>query len=277
MSKEPFFIDLDGVLESKAPKLYKKIPRFALNWLKRKIHLDELNEILRIYADDDGVDFATSCVGYFNLKFDISGLDAIPDEGRFIFTSNHPLGGLDGICLSSIIGHKYNKKIKYIVNDVLYYIRNLQSIFLPVNKYGRQSKRNTLMSKEAFESDNQIITFPAGLCSRKIKGEIRDLEWHKSFIQKAVDSKRDIVPVYFGAKNSNFFYRFANIRKRLGIKFNIELVFLPDEMFKNKNQTFSVIFGKPIPYTFFDTSKSASQWAEYVKNIVYDLPNSTKQ
>lgn len=276
MSQEPFFIDLDGILMSKAPKLYKKIPRFALNWLKRKIHLDELNEILRIYADDDGVDFARSCVGYFNLKFNISGLDAIPDDKRFIFASNHPLGGLDGICLSAIIGDKYDKKIKYIVNDVLYYLRNLQSIFLPVNKYGKQSKKNIQMSQEAFDSDNQIITFPAGLCSRKTDGKIVDPQWQKSFIQKAIESKRDVVPIYFGARNSNFFYRFANIRKRLGIKFNIELVFLPDEMFKNKNQTFSVIFGKPIPYSFFDHSKSAAQWAEYVKNIVYELPNSIK-
>ena len=276
MSREPFFIDLDSVLENKAPKLYKRIPRFALNWLKRKIHLDELNEILTIYADDDGVDFARSCVGYFNLKFDIKGLDEIPDDGRFIFVSNHPLGGLDGICLSAIIGDKYNKKIKYIVNDVLYYIRNLQSIFLPVNKYGKQSRQAAAMTSAAFDSDNQIITFPAGLCSRKVRGEIHDLDWHKSFIHKAKESERDVIPIFFGAKNSNFFYRFANIRKRLGIKFNIELVLLPDEMFKNKNQTFSVIFGKPIPYSFFDDSKTPAKWAEYVKNIVYDLPDSTK-
>lgn len=276
MSQEPFFIDLDRILKNKAPKLYNKIPRFALNWLKRKIHLDELNEILRTYAEDDGVDFAQSCVDYFNLKLDVSGLDDIPNQGRFIFVSNHPLGGLDGVCLSAIIGKKYNKKIKYIVNDVLYYIRNLQSIFVPVNKYGKQTKEQTTMATEAFASDNQIITFPAGMCSRRKDGVIYDLPWTKSFVQRAVDSQRDVVPVYFAAKNSNFFYRFANIRERMGIKFNIELVFLPDEMFKNKNQTFSVIFGEPIPYTVFDNTKTSRQWAEYVKEIVYNLSQSTK-
>lgn len=277
MSKEPFFIDLDNILRSKAPKLYGKIPTFALNWLKRKVHLNELNDILRVYADDEGVDFARSCVGYFNLNLNVTGLDAIPGDGRFIFASNHPLGGLDGICLSAIIGDRFDKKIKYIVNDVLYYIRNLQSIFIPVNKYGKQTKEQTAMSAEAFASDNQIITFPAGMCSRRKNGEIRDLQWMKSFIQKAVESKRDVVPVYFGAENSKFFYRFANIRECLGIKFNIELVFLPDEMFKNKNQTFSVIFGDPIPYTVFDDTKTLRQWAEYVKEIVYNLPQSTKK
>lgn len=276
MNQEPFFIDLDNVLKSKAPKLYNKIPRFALNWLKRKIHLDELNDILRIYADDDGVDFAQSCVDYFNLKLEVSGLNELADDKRFIFVSNHPLGGLDGICLSAVIGKKYDKKIKYIVNDVLYYIRNLKSIFIPVNKYGKQTKEQTALATEAFASDNQIVTFPAGMCSRRRNGKVCDLPWTKSFVQKAIESKRDVVPVYFGAKNSNFFYRFANIRERLGIKFNIELVFLPDEMFKNKNQTFSVIFGKPIPYTVFDTTKTSLQWAEYVKEVVYDLPKLTK-
>lgn len=275
MSQQPFLLDLDKILISKAPKLYNRIPRFVLNYLKRKIHLDELNDILTRYADKDGVDFATACVDYFGLKLEIRGLDAIPNEGRFIFVSNHPLGGLDGICLSSVIGNKYNKKIKYIVNDMLYYIKNLQSIFVPVNKMGAQSRQSAKMTNQAFESDNQIITFPAGLCSRKQKGQIYDLDWKKNFILKAIDTQRDVVPVYFNAKNSNFFYRFANVRKRLGIKFNIELIFLPDEMFKNKNKTFSITFGKPIPYTTFGNSKSALEWAQDVKEIVYKLADTT--
>lgn len=271
MSQEPQKLDLDKVLEEKAPKIYNKIPRFVINYLKRKVHIDELNEILTIYADKDGVDFMQSVVGYFNLSLEVEGLENISKEGRYMFASNHPLGGLDGICLSAVIGEKFDKKIKYVVNDVLYFIRNLQSIFLPVNKYGRQSKQATTDLRDAYESDNQIVTFPAGLCSRKVKGEICDLYWHKNFILKAIESKRDIVPVHFEGKNSNFFYRFANIRKTLGIKFNIELIFLPDEMFKNKNSRFSIIFGEPIPYTFFDHTRNALQWAQYVKEKSYSL------
>lgn len=276
MSHEPQKLDLDKVLQEKAPGIYNKIPRFAINYLKRKVHLDELNEILTIYADKDGVDFMEAVVGYFNLTLDIHGLDRIPDDGRYIFVSNHPLGGLDGICLSAAIGGKYNKKIKYVVNDVLYFIRNLQSIFLPVNKYGRQTKLAVNTVNDAYESDNQIITFPAGLCSRKEKGEIIDLPWQKNFIQKAIESKRDVVPVYFDGKNSNFFYKFANIRKALGIKFNVELIFLPDEMFKNKNKKFSIFFGQPIPYTHFDNSNTAVQWTEYVREKTYSLKKINK-
>lgn len=276
MNQEPLILDLDKVLKNKAPKIYKNTPRFVLNYLKRKIHVDELNEILTIYADKQGVDFMEAVVGYFNLTLHVNGLDAIPQDKRFIFVSNHPLGGLDGICLSAVIGKKYDKKIKYVVNDILYYIKNLQPIFLPVNKLGAQSKQSASTVNEAYNSDNQIITFPAGLCSRKQNGKICDLEWKKSFILKAIESKRDIVPVYFDGRNSNFFYRFANLRKRLGIKFNIEMIFLPDEMFKNKNKSFSITFGEPIPYTQFDNSKNPSEWAEYVKQEVYKIAKSNK-
>lgn len=277
MNHEPQILDLDKVLAEKAPKIYNKVPRFAINYLKRKIHLDELNEILTIYADKYGVDFMQAVVGYFNLTLETSGLENIQDDKKYIFVSNHPLGGLDGICLSAVIGERFDKKIKYVVNDVLYFIKNLQPIFLPVNKYGRQSKQATSSLNEAYESDNQIITFPAGLCSRQENGKILDLDWQKNFILKAVESRRDVVPVYFKGKNSNFFYRFANIRKRLGIKFNIELILLPDEMFKNKNKSFSITFGEPIPYTFFDNSKSAMQWAQYVKEKSYNLAKTNKK
>lgn len=271
MSDKPFQLDLDKAIEAKAPKIYRKIPRFVINWLKRKVHLDELNHILDIYRDEQGVDFAAACVSYFNLHLQVIGLENISDTGRFIFTSNHPLGGLDGICLSAVIGKKYDKNIRFPVNDILLMIRNLQNIFIPINKHGSQSRRAAALMDEAYESGNQIITFPAGLCSRKQKGVIMDTDWRKNFIQKAIESKRDVVPVHFSAHNSNFFYRFANIRKRLGVKFNIEMLYLPDEMFKNKGQTFIITFGEPIPYTFFDKSKTAAQWAEYVKGKVYNL------
>lgn len=267
----PNLLDLDKVLKEKAPKIYSKMPSFAINYIKRKVHIDELNEILTIYADKYGVDFMEAVVGYFDLNLHINGLDRISENNKYIFVSNHPLGGLDGICLSAIVGGKFDKKIKYLVNDVLYFIKNLQPIFIPVNKYGSQAKDKAAALNEAYASDNQIITFPAGLCSRKTKGKVEDLPWQKSFIMKAVEYKRDVIPVYFNACNSNFFYRFANFRKFIGIKFNIELFFLPDEMFKKKHQDFSVIFGDPIPWSTFDSTKSPLQWADEVKKRTYNL------
>lgn len=266
-----FKIDIDNVLKSKTPKHYKKIPKFATNYLKRTVHQDEINDLIERNIDKDGVDFMNALLGEFNLKLAIKGEENIPAEGKFVFASNHPLGGMDGICLSAYLGTKYNKKIKYLVNDVLMFIKPLQSIFVPINKYGGQAKKSAQLINEAFASDNQIITFPAGLCSRKQNGKITDLDWMKNFIVKAVEFKRDVVPVHFEGKNSNFFYNFANIRKATGMKFNIELIYLPDEMFKNKNQTFTITFGKPISWQTFDKSRTPSEWADYVKQTVYSL------
>ena len=236
-----------------------------------KIHQNEINDILIRFHDLQDVDFMNALVEYFGVKLTVSGLDQIPTSGRYIFASNHPLGGLDGICLSSLLGNHFNGDIRYLVNDLLLYLPNLQSIFVPINKHGAQSRENVRKIDEAYASDNQIITFPAGLCSRKVDGGIRDLDWKKSFIQKAVETRRDIVPVYFDGRNSMFFYRFANLRKMLGIRLNIEMIYLPDEMFRAKGRSFRIVFGRPIPYDTFVRPLTPSAWAMWVKNQVYEL------
>ena len=264
-------IDIKQVLRQKAPSAARKIPGFMVDYLIRTVHQDELNEILRRYHDKDGVAFMQELIGYFDLNLELVNEENIPAEGRYIFASNHPLGGLDGICLSAIIGGRFDGKIRYLVNDLLLYLSNLRSIFVPINKHGAQGKKNAELIEKAYASDNQIITFPAGLCSRKQNGKIQDTEWKKSFIQKAVEYRRDIVPVFFEGRNSNFFYRLANMRKALGIKMNNEMIYLPDEMFKSKHKTYSIHFGKPIPWQTFDSSRKPAEWAEWVKEIVYNL------
>ena len=264
-------IDIKQVLRQKAPSAARKIPGFMVDYLIRTVHQDELNEILRRYHDKDGVAFMQELIGYFDLNLELVNEENIPAEGRYIFASNHPLGGLDGICLSAIIGGRFDGKIRYLVNDLLLYLSNLRSIFVPINKHGAQGKKNAELIERAYASDNQIITFPAGLCSRKQNGKIQDTEWKKSFIQKAVEYRRDIVPVFFEGRNSNFFYCLANMRKALGIKMNYEMIYLPDEMFKSKHKTYSIHFGKPIPWQTFDSSRKPAEWAEWVKEIVYNL------
>ena len=264
-------IDLKKVLLQKAPSAAGKIPGFVLNYLIRTIHQDELNDILRRYHDKQGVDFMLELLTYFDLTLELINEENVPSEGRFTFASNHPLGGLDGICLSAVIGKKFDGKIKYPVNDLLLYLDNLKTIFVPINKHGSQGKDVACLLHEAYTSDNQIITFPAGLCSRKQHGKIVDLDWKKSFIQKTIEYQRDVVPIYFEAHNSSFFYRLANLRKMCGIKMNYEMIYLPDEMFKCKHQTFRIHFGKPIPWQTFDNSKSPMEWAAWVKEIVYNM------
>lgn len=264
-------IDIKQVLKQKSPSMAGKIPGFVVDYLIRTVHQDELNDILSRYRDKQGAAFMQELIGYFDLTLETVGADNLPTEGHYIFASNHPLGGLDGICLSAVIGEHYQGKIKYLVNDLLLYLTNLKSIFVPINKHGAQAKENARLINEAYASDNQVVTFPAGLCSRKIKGKIQDPEWKKSFIQKAIEHKRDVVPVYFEGKNSNFFYRLANFRKALGIQMNYEMLYLPDEMFRSKHKTYRIYFGKPIPWQTFDSSKKPAEWAEWVRGIAYKL------
>ena len=264
-------LDVKQVLRSKLKDKAEMIPNFIINYLIRIIHQDELNHILELYKDLDGLAFMEALVeDYFKVTLVVKNEENFPTDGkRYIFASNHPLGGFDGICLSYVIGKRYDGKIKCLVNDLLLALPNLRSIFAPVNKHGAQSKEAYLAMEGAYLSDNQVITFPAGLCSRRHKGVIRDLEWKKSFIMKAVTYQRDVVPIYFEGHNSNFFYRLANFRKRFNIKTNIEMLYLPDELFKQKNRTFRIFIGEPIPWQTFDGSKKPLEWAEWVKEKVY--------
>jgi 1-acyl-sn-glycerol-3-phosphate acyltransferase len=263
-------IDVEQVLYSKNPALKKVVPWFIVKYLKRIVHQDEINEFLRNSGHLKDAEFIKAGLEFFNIRYNVSGTENIPPSGRYIFVSNHPLGGLDGLVFIYEIS-KYYKDLKFPVNDILMNITNLSGIFLPVNKHGAQAREAVRMIEEAYASGSQILYYPAGLCSRKKKGIIRDLQWHKSFISKSVQYKRDIVPAYFSGRNSNFFYNLSNIRNLLGIKANIEMLYLADEMFRQKGKIIDLIFGKVIPWQTFDDSKTAPEWAEWVKEKSYGL------
>ena len=264
-------IDIDAILAAKAGKKARYIPRFLVSYLKKIVHQDEMNEFLRAHGDKRDLAFIDEFMKYFNNSFDVQGLENLPSEGRYTFVSNHPLGAQDGLGLAYILGGKYEGKIKLLVNDLLMNIPNIASFWVPINKTGKQARNFPQQVNAAFESDNNIVMFPAGICSRRTNGVIRDLEWKKTFITKSVQTQRDIIPIHFEGQNSDFFYRLANINKMLGLKFNIAMLYLSDEMFKNRNKTFKVTIGKPIPWQTFDKSRKPAEWAQYVKELVYQL------
>lgn len=267
-------IDIDHILKGKMGSKAKFVPKFARNWLKRIIHQDEVNAFLWDSRDKTGVEWLEATLCYLDVTLEIKGKENLPpkDDGRlYTFVSNHPLGGADGVALGAIIGKQYDGRFRYLVNDLLMNLPGLAPLCIPINKTGHQSRNFPAMVEAGFKSDHHMLMFPAGLCSRKINGEIHDLDWKKTFITKSVETQRDVVPIHFSGENSNRFYRIANICKRLGIKFNIAMLFLVDEMYKNVHKTFRVTIGKPIPWQTFDKSKSATQWALHVEDIVYQL------
>jgi 1-acyl-sn-glycerol-3-phosphate acyltransferase len=263
-------IDVEKVLFAKNPSLAKAVPGFLVRYLKRIVHQDELNLFLREWGHLKDADLIKAGLKHFDIKYKVFGSENIPATGRYIFVSNHPLGGLDGLVFIYELS-KYFADIKFPVNDILTSIENLSGIFLPVNKHGAQGREAARKIEEAYASEGQVLYFPAGLCSRKRRGVIKDLLWHKSFINKAIEHKRDIMPAYFSGRNSDFFYNLANIRKFLGIRANIEMLYLADEMFRQKDKEILLVFGKSIPWETFDKTKSPLEWAAWVKSKTYEL------
>jgi len=270
-------VDVKQTIASKNKKMAKWLPRFVIRWMEKLIHQDEINQFLSKHEHDTPLEFARYGLEDFaQASVTVTNEEKVPSTGRYIVVSNHPLGGIDGLALISLIG-KYRSDIKFPVNDLLMAIKPMHGVFIPINKHGRNNMDAAKELHDAFASNDLILYFPAGLCSRKIKGKIQDLEWRKTIIQKAVAYQRDIIPAYFNGKNSKRFYRIANLRKCLGIKVNLEMMLLPDEMVKQKGNKFTVTFGNPISYTTFDATRTAKDWAAWLREEVINIGISSMQ
>lgn len=264
-------VDISATLNSRASKYAKFIPGFMVKWLEHTICQDELNGILERTSGKRGAEFCHAVLDDLDIKYNVIGGDNLPDNRRVVIVSNHPLGALDGITLIDWVSKIYGPGVKFIVNDLLMAVKPLDNVFLPINKHGKQSRKSSSNIEEVFAGNDPIIIFPAGLVSRKRDEGIRDLKWQKMFINKAVQYHRDIIPVYFDGKNSPFFYNFAKLRTCVGLKFNIEMIYLPREIFRSRHARFTIVAGKPIPYNRFKGGRNAAIEAKAMKRIVYDL------
>jgi 1-acyl-sn-glycerol-3-phosphate acyltransferase len=264
-------IKVKELFQKKNPALARFMPDFVFRYINKILHLDFFNDFMKRNGHLKGISFVNQAIIEFDIKEEINGFENIPESGFFIYESNHPLGGFDAFLLMKCV-EKRLVKLKFLTNDILLGIPSLRPMFIPINKHGSNSREAAEILNATYNSNEQILIFPAGLASRKIKGKIVDLEWKKHFVAKAIKHKRDIIPVFIGGRNSNRFYRLANFRKFLSIKWNIEMFFLPDELMKHRHSKVPVYFGKPIPFQHFDNSKTHQEWADWVKERVYDLP-----
>ncbi len=269
-NKEVLQIDIKQVIANKNPRLAKSLPKFVLSYIKRILHQDEINEFLRKEKDTKNYDFVKAVLMLVNVTYEVYGVENVPKDGRYLFTANHPQGAIDSMCFIDAVKENFGE-CRIVVNDILLHLKNFDPIFIPVNHFGNQNKENAKIFDEAFSSNHHILYYPAGLVSRKIKGIIQDIPWKKSFVNLAIKYRRDIVPVYIDARNSNFFYRLARIRTLLGIKANIEMFYLADEMFKQKGRVLKLYFGTPIKYETLISEKSPAEWTKFIQNYVYCL------
>ena len=266
-------IDIEKVLKDKMGAKAKFVPGFLVRWLKRIVHQDDINAFLWESRDKSGVEWLEATLEYLDTNVEVLNKENLPapdDKKLYTFVSNHPLGGQDGVALGAIIGRHYDGRFRYLVNDLLMNLPGLAPLCIPINKTGSQSRNFPAMVKAGFESNNHMLMFPAGLCSRRHNGVISDIPWSKTFVTKSVEYQRDIVPIHFSGQNSDFFYRLANFSDRF-LPFNLAMLFLADEMYKNVHKSFQIKIGKPIPWQTFDKSKTPMEWAQFVRERVYSL------
>lgn len=270
-SSDHLKIDIEQVIRNKNPNLLRVIPGFLLQYIKKIIHQNDVNDFIKRKGDKVSFDFVDEIITEFKAKVTYTGLEYIPETGGAIIASNHPLGGLDAIALLQVLSHK-RKDIKFIVNDVLLSIKNLNDLFIGVNKHGKNTTDVLNLIDSYYEKDGLVLIFPSGLVSRKQSGGvISDLTWKKSFIVKARKFNRMIIPVHIGGKNTNFFYNFARFREKIGIKANIEMFYLMDEMYKQKGKEVPIMIGKPILPSQFNNKYADQDWAQMVKQHIYKM------
>ena len=263
-------IDIEAIVKARAGKRAKYIPRFVYAGLKKLIHQDFINEYLR--QGREGVDFCEGTLEYLGVTVSVEGEENLPasDAPYCTFVSNHPLGAIDGVTLGAVLGKRYGGRVKYLVNDFLMNLKGLAPLCVPVNKIGSQSRNLPQMVETIFSGDNHVIMFPAGLCSRRTNGVVRDLEWQKTFVVKSRQHQRMVVPVHFLGENSNRFYVVANLCKRFHLP-NLAMALLPDEMYRSRGRHYTVRFGKPMSWEVFDKSRTPMEWADFVKEEVYKI------
>ena len=276
-------IDLDGVLRERLPRLSKFIPQFAVEWMKRTIRQDDLNRILEENAGLEGADFCRGALKSLDINVEARYEERLPPatHRRVLYVSNHPLGGLDGMALIDYVQRRHGGRVHFVVNDLLSAVKPLEGVFLPVNKFGKQNREAVRAVDEAFAGDDPIIMFPAGLVSRfrraphlnaeSKKKMVADLPWNKMFVNKAHHYKRDVIPLFFSGKNSMHFYRMANLRRRLGIGFNFEMIYLPGEMVDMAHSTFTISFGIPISWDRLTPGQDAAGCARSIGTYVYHI------
>ena len=239
-------LSIRQILRGKNPAFEAALPDCVVRALERILCIDKVDDLLDMGHGMAPLDFVDSILRRLDISYE--GLwEEKPRDGRLVFASNHPFGGIDGMMLGHCVGRRFGD-VRIGVNDLLMSLTPLRPIFLPVNKFGRQAGEAVGAVDSALRSDVPIVVFPAGLCSRRRGGEVRDEEWHTGFIKRAVMAERDVVPVYVDGRLSQRFYRLANLRRRLGVKFNIEMLRLPTELFAQRGNHYRIVFGSPIAW-----------------------------
>ena len=270
MQKErtDYLLDMNEVL---GPKMARKLPGFVKWFFAKRLHTKEINDCIMKAEHYAGVGFFDEALDYVGITYRTRGEENLDLSKKYLFVCNHPLGGPEALIIGSIFRRIYGEGFKVPSNKLLYNMKPLQEFFVPVNVGGKQGREIADNIARMFESDTQTLVFPAGLCARTFNGVVTEMPWKKMFVSQARKYERDVVPVHISGHNSKWYFFLSWLSRTLKLKFNLGMIFLVDELFKQKGKEFVITFGEPIPHVSFDKTKTDLQWADHVKNIVKNL------
>ncbi len=239
-------IDVEKEILKKFPNLEKNssaLKKSLLKIAKKIVHEDTINTFINDNAHLKGFEFIDAVLEYFDFDYIVSSNDIenIPSTGKVIIIANHPLGGLDALCLLKLIG-QIRKDVKIIANDFLAGFNALKSLFIPIDNFkSKQAKNDIKTIYEALNNEEALIIFPAGEVSRAgVKG-IKDPVWSKGFLNFAINSNAPILPILIDGKNSKTFYTISIINK------TFSTLLLSHEMFNKKSKNLHIKIGELIP------------------------------
>lgn len=239
-------IDIQKEIEKKFPKIKEKenvLKKSLLKIAKKIVHEDSINQFLSQNSHLKGFDFVDAVLDYFDFDYTVSSNDLqnIPSTGKVIIIANHPLGGLDALCLLKLVG-QIRKDVKILANDFLVGFEALHSLMIPLDNFkDRQSKESIKKIYEALNNEEAIIIFPAGEVSRATPKGVKDPAWNKGFLNFAKNSNSAILPIFLDAKNSKTFYTISLINK------TFSTLLLSNEMFNKKSKNINIKIGQIIP------------------------------
>ena len=239
-------IDVQKEIEKKFPNINKKqnfLKKSLFKVAKKIVHEDSINKFLKQNSHLKGFEFVDAVLDYFDFDYTVSSNDLqnIPSSGKVVIIANHPLGGLDALCLLRLIS-QVRKDVRIVANDFLVGFDALNSLLIPIDNYKRrQSKKDIKKIYEALNNEEAVIIFPAGEVSRATTKGIKDPTWSKGFLNFAQNTSAPILPIFLDAKNSRTFYTISVINK------TFSTLLLSNEMFKKKSKRINIKIGQIIP------------------------------
>ncbi|ARV11673.1 glycerol acyltransferase [Gilvibacter sp. SZ-19] len=246
-----------------------------MGWSLMKIlKIDTLNKIYNKHKHLNDLEFVSSLLDEFEIKFEIpeEDLKRIPKNGPFITISNHPLGGIDGILLLKLL-LEIRPDFKIIANFLLHRIEPLKPYVMPVNPF--EDRKDVKSSVTGFKNaighlrdGHALGIFPAGEVSTYKDDKLMvDKPWEVAAMKLIQKAEVPVVPIYFHAKNSKLFYRLAKMSDTL------RTAKLPSELLTQKERLIKVRIGNPISVKDQQEHESLENFTEFLRRKTYVLAN----